>query len=483
MKLYKKFKKYSEKLYHLESIASLLSWDQEICMKADALDYRASQISNLNELHHQVFLDKKFKKILCSLKSKKKSLSLKQKRNFANAYDGYLKTINIPSSFVKKTSEIQTKAYDAWLLAKKESNFSLFKDHLRNLIENTKEYYAFVDKKGYNDILDDFEEGLSVDLLDPIFQKLKDRLIPIVLEKEESTKSAKIIKGNFPKEKQKEYCTKILEKIGYDLRKGRLDESEHPFSLLVSPCDSRITVNYQEENLVSIWSALHEGGHGIYEQNLNHKDYSLPSGQALNYSIHESQSRFYEILIGKNINFWKNEYKNFSKFFNLGLSLEQFISSLNKVERNTVRLEADDLSYHLHIIIRYEIEKMIFDENLNVEDLQEVWASKYKEYLGKEPETDARSVLQDCHWASSGFGYFPTYSLGTFYSHQFFEKLNKEHPELLSNINGESLKEIKAWLNKKVHSLGSYLSSEEICEKVTGEKLNPEYFLNYYEDT
>lgn len=481
MKIYKNFKKYTEKLYHLDSISSLLSWDQEICMKSSALDYRAEQLSHLSEIQHNISLDKNFKKILKSLKSKRKHLSFKQKRNFDYAYDSYLESIKIPSSFVKKSSELQTKAYDAWLIAKKESNFCLFKNYLQKLIENTKEYYAYIGKKGYDDILNEFEEGLSTKLLDSVFDKLKNKLIPIVLEKEESTKNVKIIKGNFPKDKQKEYCLRILEKIGYDLRKGRLDESEHPFSLLVSPCDSRITVNYQEENLVSIWSALHEGGHGIYEQSLNHKDYSLLSGQALNNSIHESQSRFYEILIGKNINFWKNEYNNFSEFFNLDLSLEEFIKSLNKVERNTVRLEADDLSYHLHIIIRYEIEKMIFDENLSVDDIPEVWSSKYKEYLGKTPETDSRSVLQDCHWASSGFGYFPTYTLGTLYAHQLFDRLNKEHPDLLKNINSESLKEIKKWLNKKVHKLGSYLNSEEICKKATGEKLNPEYFLNYHE--
>lgn len=481
MKLYKKFKRYSEKLYHLSSVSTLLSWDQEICMKSDALDYRAEQLSHLSEIQHKIFLEKDFEQILKSLKNKRKSLSFKQKRNFDYVYDDYLETIKIPSKFVKKSAELQAKAYDAWLLAKKESNFSLFKNYLQNLIENTKEYYAFKGKKGYNDILSEFEDGLNTKLLDSIFEKLKNKLIPIILQKEESTKNVKIIKGNFSKEKQKEYCLKILKKIGYDLKKGRLDESEHPFSILVSPHDSRITVNYQEENLVSIWSALHEGGHGIYEQNLNNKDYALPSGQALNYSIHESQSRFYEILIGKNINFWKNEYKNLSKFFNLDLSIEEFIDSLNKVERNTVRLEADDLSYHLHIIIRYEIEKMIFDENLKVDDIQEVWNSKYKDYLGKQPETDSTSVLQDCHWASAGFGYFPTYTLGTLYSHQFFQKLNIEHPDLLQNINDENLMEIKKWLNKKIHKLGSHLTAEEICKKATGEKLNPEYFLNYYE--
>jgi len=480
MKLYKKFKKHTEKLFHIESISSLLGWDQEICMSPDAIDYRASQISNLTSMHHDLFLSKEFKKTLNYL-YRNKTLSLKKRRNVAYFYKSYLEATKLPKKFVEETSEIQTKAYDAWLVAKKESDFSLFKVHLSKLIENTKEHLSFVNQKGYNSILKSFDKGLNTNYLDKLFSRVKDSLIPIIKEKEELSKNIKSISGDFPKEKQKEYCLKILEKIGYDLRRGRLDESEHPFSLLVSPCDSRITVNYQQENLVSIWSALHEGGHGIYEQNLNYKDYSLPSGQALNYSIHESQSRFYEILIGKNINFWKNEYKSFSKFFGLDLSLEEFVKTLNKVERTTVRLEADDVSYHMHIIIRYEIEKMIFDENVPTSDLQEIWNEKYKAYLGKEPENDARSILQDCHWAmGGGFGYFPTYSLGTFYAHQFFEKLNKEHPDLLLNINIENLREIKKWLNKKVHKLGGHLTADEVCKKVTGEKLNPDYFLNYY---
>lgn len=478
MKTYKKFKKHLEKCYHLESIASLLGWDQEICMNPKALDYRANQLGHINVLSHEIFLNKKFQKILCKL-NEDENLSLKQKRNVKTIFDEYQKNLKLPKKFVQKSSEVSAKAHDAWLKAKKENNFSIFKDHLKNVIDNTKEYLSLIGKQGYDALLDDFEEGLSVEVLEPIFSQIKHKLVPIVILKEEETKNAKQIKGCFPKATQKKYCLELLEKIGYDLSTGRLDESEHPFSLLISPNDSRITTNYQEDNLVSVWSALHEGGHGIYEQNLNKDEYSLPSGQALSYSIHESQSRFYEILIGKNINFWKNEFINFSNTFDLNLSLEEFIKSINKVERGTVRLEADDLSYHLHILIRYEIEKMIFDDNVTVDELPDIWRDKYKTYLGKEPENDARSIIQDTHWSGGGFGYFPTYSLGTFYAVQFFNKLNLENPDLVNDISVESLKEIKKWLNEKIHSLGSYLNAEEICEKATGERLNIQYFINF----
>jgi carboxypeptidase Taq len=414
---------------------------------------------------------------------KSKSLTEKQMKNVKIVYKDWKESRMVPAEFVEKSSYAQSKAYEVWVQAKAENDFSKFAPHLAELIELQKEWVKIVSWKGktYDALLDSYEEGLNMETLDKVFEDLKEKLVPMIKKATEQTASIFPLKNVFSPEKQKQYNLDLLQRISYDLDRGRLDESPHPFSSATHPTDSRLTTAINPSNLNSIWSTMHEAGHGMYEQGLNAEESHLPSGQALSLSIHESQSRFWENMIGKNLLFWKNEFTNLREYFKeeIGeMTPESFWKALNKVEPSLIRIDADELTYHMHIIIRYEMEKAIFEEGVAVEDLPALWNQKYKEYLGVEVPTDSQGILQDVHWSCAMFGYFPTYSLGSMYAAQFYNFM-KSNAEVEEKLARKEYSAIRQWLNDNIHSLGSIYDAEEICEKVTGEKLKASYLINY----
>jgi carboxypeptidase Taq len=460
----------------------LLSWDQEVLMPIEANEHRAQIVSYLSSLIHDIFIDKKFGKLLESL-SKTKNLSNKEKRNVEITLKDWKEAVLVPTDFIKRYSYAQSKAYDVWVKAKENNDFASFAPNLQEIINMQKECVTYVQWKGkpYDAMLDSFEESLSMEILDKVFENLKDKLIPIIKKVTEQTSSTFPLKGMFAASLQKQYSYELLNRISYDLKRGRLDESVHPFSTSLHPTDSRITTSFDEKDLMSIWSTLHEAGHGMYEQGLNGEEAHLPSGQAISLSVHESQSRFWENMIGKNLLFWKNEFSNLREYFKTEISemtVESFFDSINKVEPSLIRIDADEITYHMHIIIRYEIEKAIFEDNYPVEDLPKLWNQKYKEYLGIDVPSDSVGILQDIHWSSGAFGYFPTYTLGSMFSAQLYDYM-KKNADIEDKIIKKDYASIKKWLNENVHSLGGIYTFNEVCEKVTGEKLKATYFTDY----
>jgi carboxypeptidase Taq len=485
MKKYKEFEEHLKKLNYLNSASALLSWDQEVYLPADAAEHRAQTLSYLSSLQHETFCSAKFGNLMEELLNLKKLTEI-QRLNVEKTYQDWKESTLVPSEYVRRSSYASAIAFEAWHRAKNSNDFSLFAPHLQKVVDLQKERLKYTKWKGkiYDGLLEEYEKGLKMETLDSLFSRVKEELIPLSKKATEQTSSTFPLRGKFSAASQRSYNLDLLKRIGYDLNRGRLDESVHPFSTAMHPTDSRITTNFDDKNLSSVWSTMHEAGHGMYEQGLNAEESHLPSGKAISLSLHESQSRFWENMIGKNLLFWKNEFKNLREFFKedlLELDIEDFWKKINKVEPSLVRIDADEITYHMHIIIRYEIERAIFEEGARVEDLPAMWNQKYKEYLGVEVSSDSEGILQDVHWSCGMFGYFPTYTLGSMYAAQFYAHLKKEI-DIENKIAKEDYASIKTWMNEKIHSLGGLYNAEEACEKVTGEKLDPTYFLKYIQE-
>lgn len=289
--------------------------------------------------------------------------------------------------------------------------------------------------------------------------------------------------GYYNKDKQWQYGLAVLKQMGYDFDAGRQDISSHPFTVNFNAQDVRVTTRIDENNFSDmLWSCIHEGGHALYEQGLLPENYGLPAGEAISLGIHESQSRLWENNVGRSLTYWKVHYPKLQTIFpeNLkNVSVGAFYKAMNQVKPSLIRTNADELTYHTHIMIRFEIEKLLIEGTLKVKDLPEYWNTKYKEYLGVNVTDDAHGVLQDIHWSHGGFGYFPTYSLGSFYAAQFYTQATKDIPTLETEIEKGNTLPLLNWLRSKVHKHGKYYTAEELCINITGEKLNFNHFMNY----
>ena len=329
---------------------------------------------------------------------------------------------------------------------------------------------------------------MTVEKLDAIFSELRSRIVPLVAKIKGTAYQPEdqFLKQYFDIGKQEEFGLYILRKMGYDFDAGRLDESEHPFTTGINPGDVRITTHYYPNDFISaVMSSMHEGGHALYEQNISADLYGTLLCDGASMGLHESQSRFWENIIGRSRSFWQKYYSQLQNFFPEQLkdvSADDFYKAINKVEPSLIRIEADEVTYNLHIMIRYEIEKALINEEIKVADLPGVWKEKMKEYLGIIPPDDTKGVLQDVHWAGGSFGYFPSYTLGNIYSAQIYNAAKKEIKNFEELVEKGELIKIKDWLAEKIHKHGKLLKPEEILLQVAGEGINPKYLIDYLEN-
>ncbi len=402
-------------------------------------------------------------------------------------FDRYRK---IPVNKYKEYVILTSNAESVWEDAKNNNDFQLFKPYLEKIVEFNLEFIELWGYKGnkYNALLDINEPGMTVEKLDAIFNELRSSLVPLIAKIKESPVrgSAGVLEQYFDTAKQEEFSLFILEKMGYDFEAGRLDESEHPFTIAISPGDVRITTHYYPNDFASaLMSSMHEGGHALYEQNISPELNGTPLCTGTSNGIHESQSRFWENIIGRSKGFWEKYYNDLQEMFpeQLGsVSLESFHRAINVVEPSLIRVEADEVTYNLHVMIRYEIEKALINREIKVSELPGVWNEKMREYLGIEPPNDTKGVLQDVHWAGGGFGYFPSYTLGNIYAAQLYNTAKKEIRDFDGLIAAGELLSIKEWLSEKVHRYGKLMEPEEIIIKATGEEINPRYLVEYLEN-
>ena len=486
LKNYDDFVSHMRKLADLESTISVLHWDKEVNLPKKGADFRSQQIATLSGIAHELFTDKKFESNLYRLNENGASLNDRQKKNVKLTIKQFEKVKKLDKEFVIKRTQLISKAYHSWIEARAANDFKIFKGPLAALIENKKEEAERIgyEEHPYDALLDEFEPECRTKDLDILFAEVKKQLIQFVQELRTKTQvDDQFLHQHFPQQKQWNFGLEILKRIGYDFEAGRQDLSPHPFTINFSPLDVRVTTRVDESNFGSMtWSCIHEGGHALYEQGLPSDQYGLPLGKYLSLGIHESQSRLWENNVGRSRSFWKAHYSFLQSCFPDKLkevSLDQFFKGINKIQPSLIRVESDELHYHFHILIRYEIEKCLIEGSLSVDEVKDAWNQKYKAYLNLDVPDDKQGILQDIHWAHGSLGYFPTYSLGSFYAAQFFHQAKIDIPDLQSQIEEGNNQALLKWLREKVHQHGRFFTAEELCKKITGEPLNFQYFMDY----
>lgn len=437
---------------------------------------------------HSMFTDDKLGSLLQEL-SAKEGLDNEQMRNVALTSEDYTKNKKYTSEFVRELSEHTNKAFHAWIAARKQNSFAIFQPQLEALVELKKKEADILGFEGhpYNALLNEFEKGSTVGAVDDTFNAmlpdLKALMDKIALKPQVDDA---FLQQHFPKDKQWEWGLYLIKGLGFDDAAGRQDKSEHPFSISFSPQDVRITTRVDEGDFSNMtWSCIHEAGHALYEQGLPVEQYGLPLGEACSYSIHESQSRLWENNVGRSRAFWSFYYPVLNTYFSDqfgNISLDAFYKGINKVQPSLIRTEADEISYHFHVYIRYVIEKELIEGALKVADIPAYWNELYKKWLGVTVLDDKSGCLQDVHWSHGSFGYFPTYSLGSFYAAQFFASAQKDLPELNKELLKGQSTSLLNWLRKSIHTRGRFYTSEELCREVTGSSLNATYFVHYLTD-
>jgi len=482
---YSKYVSLMRKIADVNSSIAVLSWDQEVYMPEKGAEARAQQVSTLSGISHELFISDELGNVLKSL-AEDGSLSPVEKKNVEETLRDYQRNKKYSTEFVKELSETVSQAFQSWSKAKDNDDFEIFAPLLKKVVDLKRKECELLGYEGhpYNALLDLYERGATISGLDVIFEEVKKHLIPFVkkIAKQPQVQSSFLFK-HYDKKEQWNFGIEMLTQMNYDFEAGRQDVSSHPFTISFASTDVRVTTRVNENDFREmLWSCIHEGGHALYEQGLKSDNYGLPAGEAISLGIHESQSRLWENNVGRSLTYWKCNYKRLQQLFPDNLSevtLEEFYKAINVVEPSFIRTSADELTYHFHVIIRYEIEKALIEGTIEVEDLPRIWNEKYKQYLGIDVPSNKQGVLQDIHWSHGSFGYFPTYSLGSLYAAQFFSKAKESIPGLENLIEQGNLKPLLDWLRENIHQYGRQFTAEELCVKVTGEKLNFKYFMDY----
>ena len=483
--LYNKYKVLLQKAADLNSAAAVLEWDQEVYMPAKSAAFRGRQLATLAAMAHDLQTSKELDGTINELAGRT-DLSGQQMANVRLSLQDLEKNKKLPGEFVSALSMQTSECFNAWIAARKANDYSIFQPSLAKMIALKQEQARLYGFQGhpYDALLDDYEKGATVAMLDPLFEKIKKQL-PVLLDKIKAAEqvSNDCFHQHFPKQEQWDFSLDVLRNMGYDLEAGRQDYAEHPFTTSFSATDVRITTRVDEDNFASmLWSTIHEGGHALYEQGLPESEYGLPLGSAASLGIHESQSRFWENCIGRGRDFWTHFYPILQQRFPQQLTdvaMDTFYKAMNRVAPSLIRTEADELTYHFHVMIRYEIEKGLMDGAIDVKDLPQTWNSLYERYLGVCPPDDKTGILQDVHWSHGSFGYFPTYSLGSFYAAQFYSQAKQDLPGLQELVAAGDFTTLLQWLREKVHQYGRQFTSEELCERVTGHPLDTDHFIRY----
>lgn len=477
-----------EEISHLNGVMSTIGWDQEVMMPPGAAEARAKQISALAGIIHERMTDPGMGDCLAALKNESiDNFNAFERCNIDEACRSYELEVKIPKRLVQELAELGSRGQPVWAKARQENKFSDFAPTIKRFLALKKEWasYAFPEQSAYDANISLFERGTTMSDITPVFEQLKVDLIPFIQRIRESQfqPDTSFLSGQFPIEKQEALARRICEEIGFRFDQGRMDVSIHPFCGGSHPTDVRITTRYKENNFIeSLYAVIHETGHALYEQGRTLAWGDLPVSESLTMGIHESQSLFWERMIAQSEGFCRHYFSTIHDLFPdrlNGVAVDSFYRAVNTCKPDFVRVEADELTYPLHVILRYEIEKGLFDDSMRVEDLPEIWNELMMKYFGIKPPTDTLGVLQDSHWSGGAFGYFPSYALGALYACQFYRAMIHDLPDTADYVASGNFGPIKDWLNKQIHSQGKLYTPQQLVQRVTGESLNPVYFTDY----
>jgi carboxypeptidase Taq len=492
---YKKLMERVKQMFILGSATSIVHWDMETKMPPKGIRLRSEQLALLSRIGHKMSTDPEIGNLLEKIMKQPgyDELSEIQHRNVYLIKKHYDEQTRLPEGLVAETAKQQAITVDTWKKAKAAKDFSMFKPELEKMLNLRKKAADILMKvketaTPYDALVDIFEPKTSAETIARIFNELREGLVSLIRKCESSPKQpdVSILKRRVPAAMQSVISQSLANFIGYDTESkqagGRIDETEHPFTTGYYD-DVRITTHYHEENFASsVFSVLHEGGHAMYEQNLNPEWVFQPVGTSCSLGFHESQSRFVENVIGRSREFWSYylpKLKELTDKIFLDVDLDTFVHAINHVKPSKIRVEADEVTYCIHVIIRFNLERDLFADKITVAELPEIWNQKYKEYLGVEIKSDSEGVMQDTHWASGLYGYFPTYALGNIYSGQILAVMEKDIPGWTAQIEKGNFQNIKQWLVKNVHSYGDLYDPTDLIKKIAGEKINVKPYISY----
>jgi len=479
----------------LATAQSIVYWDMETKMPPKGIELRSQQLAMLSKIIHRMSTDPEIESILSAIEKHRDydALTEMQKRNVYLARKRYDEQTKLPERLVVELARQEAIAIDVWKKAKAAKKFSMFKPELEKLLELKKEAAnIFMEVKGtatpYDALIDIYEPKMTAKSIARIFAELREGLVSILNKCLEAPvkPDTSFLKRKVPINVQRKISNELAKFIEYDVDSpnagGRIDETEHPFTTGYYD-DVRITTHYHEDDMASsLFSVLHEGGHAIYEQNLKRDWIYQPIGSWSSLGFHESQSRFVENIVGRSRELWIYFFPILNKLTSntfAGVNLDDFARAINEVKPSKIRVEADEVTYCLHVIIRFEIEQELIPGNIKVADLPAIWNKKYKDYLGVTIENDSEGVMQDTHWAGGSFGYFPTYALGNIFSGQLLKTMERQMPNWRDDIAKGTFQNVKSWLVKNVHEYGDLYDPAVLIKKITGEEINVNPYLNY----
>jgi len=470
----------------LRHATSILEWDQNVSMPPGGSEARGQQMATLGKVAHEKATSDEVGKLLEDLKKEFTDTDSDEAalvRVTAREFD---KATHVSSDYIVKQAIVTTRAFDAWVVAKAKSDFSIFRPHLEKVVDLVHEYVSFFPPADhpYDTLLDDYEPGMKTAEVQTIFNNLRPKQVELI----KAIKSAKQVKNDFLYKKYNEgkvwsFAEGIITQFGYDFSRGRQDKAPHPFQTTFSVNDTRITNRFEVDNpLATLFSAMHESGHAMYEQGSNPDYERTPLAGGTSLAVHESQSRLWENLVGRSLPFWEHFLPKLKKVFPSqldGVSVKSFYKAINKVASSFIRVNADESTYNLHVMLRLELEIGMVEGKFAVKDLPEIWNEKMNDYLGIVPPDDAKGVLQDVHWSSGLMGYFSTYALGNLISAQLWEKINQDIKDLDDQIGKGKFDSLLGWLHEKIHIYGRKYDPQDIGQKVTGSKIDSAAYVRY----
>ena len=472
-------------IHDLDRTSALLGWDQQVKMPPGGAGVRAEQLATVGRLSHQALTSDEMGRLLDELTpvedefdpdSDEASLIRLVRRDWEKAR-------RVPAELRAEMTRAASLAMPVWVKARQESDFSQFLPALRENFELRRRYVECFDDydEPYDVLLDDFEPGMKTAEVRAVFDRLKQEQVPFVASVRQS--GERPLRGaTFPIQSQKEFELEVIERFGFDPSEWRLDTAVHPFASSIAIGDIRLTTRYFEDNLDGLFGTMHETGHGLYEHGVSRELERTPLAHGASLGFHESQSRMWENMVGRSLPFWRHFYPQLQATFPQALgdaSLEDWYRSVNWVEPSLIRVEADEATYNLHIILRFELEQELLADSIDLEELPEIWNQRMKDYLGVEPPDDAQGVLQDMHWAVGAIGYFSTYALGNVVSGQLWERANADIPDLHDQFEQGEFGALAGWLGENLWRHGRKFTPRELVERITGGGLDSEPYLRY----
>jgi carboxypeptidase Taq len=471
------------------STSALLGWDQETCLPGKGIAYRAEQCAFMKGRAHHLFCAPEVGGWISEceqVEADEDPVRLANVRDWRWSYD---RATKLPGELVERSERVRAHAMSAWAKAREENNFTEFQPHLETIIDINRqkaECYGYRDNP-YDALLEEYERGASTAGIAQLFGELKPQLreIGAAAARRSETVSSELLSGHYPREAQSGFNEKVARAFGFDFDAGRIDTAVHPFCSGIAPGDTRLTTRYDEKDFCSsLYGVLHETGHGLYEQGLPAEHHGTPVGNSVSLGIHESQSRLWENHVGRQPDFWQHWFPAASQAFQplATRQPDEVIAFTTKSRPSLIRVEADEATYDLHIILRFEIERELISGDLAVADLPEAWNARFEEFFGIEVPSDTEGCLQDIHWSMGALGYFPTYTIGNLAAAQLFASAKKQIPGLANELSAGHYESLLGWLRCNIHERGGQLLPADLICAATGEDLSPGYHLQHLRD-